>query len=261
MSEEMKEYIGTKIIKARPCTAKEVAEILGREIETKNADAEGNGYLVKYKDGYTSWSPAGVFEEVYEPYVGMAPGDDIDYYDIKQIKDRIEEIDEIMQEFRASESISQVELARLTIELQSQKNELTRFALSLLEHDNTTAILRFSGADSVCRSLSQEVPESEKQKPKTLHNSEQSGASKNVKDLNIVGDGDSFALLFKASSQSEGWMKSTKAMDVGHGCLVQVTTQQRNPDGSYAVTEALTFVPGVMVADDENDGRKLVPVD
>ena len=71
MGEEMKEYIGTKIIKARPCTAKEAAEILGREIETKNADAEGNGYLVEYKDGYTSWSPAGAFEEAYEPYDGM----------------------------------------------------------------------------------------------------------------------------------------------------------------------------------------------
>lgn len=118
-----------------------------------------------------------------------------------------------------------------------------------------------TGADSVRSSLSQKVSESEQQKPKTLHNHEESGARKNVKDLNIIGDDDSFALLFKVSSQSEGWMKSTKAMDVGNGCLVQVTTQQRNPDGSYAVAEALTFVPGVMVADDENDGRKLVPVD
>lgn len=54
-------------------------------------------------------------------------------------------------------------------------------------------------------------------------------------------------------------MKSTKAMEIpGRGCLVQVTTQQRNPDGSYAVSEALAYVPDVRIADDENSGRKLV---
>ncbi len=40
-------------------------------------------------------------------------------------------------------------------------------------------------------------------------------------------------------------MKSTKAMFTGTGCVVQVTTQQRNPDGSYSLAEALTYVPGV----------------
>jgi len=28
-----------------------------------------------------------------------------------------------------------------------------------------------------------------------------------------------------------------------NGCIVQVTTQQQNPDGSWAVAEALTFAP------------------
>lgn len=95
---------------------------------------------------------------------------------------------------------------------------------------------------------------------KTLHNSTVSGARQNVKDIKVVGNGDTFRLLCKASSQDEGWMKSTKAMEVPNGCVVQVTTQQRNNDGSYAVAEALTFVPGVKLADDENDGRKLVSV-
>lgn len=93
---------------------------------------------------------------------------------------------------------------------------------------------------------------------KTLHNSDISGAHKNVPDIKVVGNGDLFQLLCKASSQREGWMKSTKAMQVPGGCVVQVTTQQRNPDGSYAVAEALTFVPGVVIVPDVNDGRKLV---
>ena len=94
--------------------------------------------------------------------------------------------------------------------------------------------------------------------PKTLHNSDASGTRKNVSDVAIVGDGDMFKLLCKASSESEGWMKSTKAMEIpDRGCIVQVTTQQRNPDGSYSVAEAITFVPGVEITDDVNGGRKL----
>jgi hypothetical protein len=93
---------------------------------------------------------------------------------------------------------------------------------------------------------------------KTLHNSDISGARENVKDIKVVGNGDMFRLLCKASSENEGWMKSTKACAVPGGCIVQVTTQQRNPDGSYAVAEALTYVPGAKIMDDVNGGRKLV---
>lgn len=74
---------------------------------------------------------------------------------------------------------------------------------------------------------------------KTLHNSDVSGARKNVKDIKIVGNGDLFRLLCKASSEAEGWMKSTKAMEVVGGCVVQVTTQQRNMDGSYSLADAM----------------------
>jgi len=93
---------------------------------------------------------------------------------------------------------------------------------------------------------------------KTLHNSNISGAKQNVPDIKIVGNGDMFQLLCKASSESEGWMKSTKAMQTHNGCVVQVTTQQRNIDGSYSVAEAVTFVPGVRIDVDVNGGRMLV---
>lgn len=96
-------------------------------------------------------------------------------------------------------------------------------------------------------------------KDKTLDISEVKGAKKNISDLKVYGDGDTFALLCKASSQEEGWMKSTKVCNVDNGCIVQVTTQQRNPDGSYAVAEALTFVPGINM-DTSAEPRKLVPI-
>ena len=96
----------------------------------------------------------------------------------------------------------------------------------------------------------------ENAKCKTLHNSTVSGARKNVSDLKVFGDGDTFKLICKASSAKEGWMKSTKAMEVaGVGCVVQVTTQQGDN-----VAEALTFVPGVkieLIDGDKANGRKL----
>jgi predicted RNA-binding protein with TRAM domain len=96
---------------------------------------------------------------------------------------------------------------------------------------------------------------------KTLGNTDVNGARKNVKDIVVFGNGDAFQLLCKASSQKEGWMKSTKAMEVPGGCVVQVTTHQRNHDGTNAVAEAVTFVPGVKIADDPDfGGRKLVGI-
>ena len=88
---------------------------------------------------------------------------------------------------------------------------------------------------------------------KTLGNTDKNGATKNVKDIVFWGDGDTFKLISKASSQNEGWMKSTKAMCTGNGCVIQVTTQQRNNDGSYSIAEALTFVPDVNIIEIHDD--------
>ena len=88
---------------------------------------------------------------------------------------------------------------------------------------------------------------------KELHNTNIAEVLKNVPDVKITGNVDMFQLLCKASSLHEGWMKSCKAMEIkGVGCVVQVTTQQ----GEH-VAEALTFVPGVHITTDENNGRKL----
>lgn len=83
------------------------------------------------------------------------------------------------------------------------------------------------------------------QTDKTLGNTDLNGTRQHVPDVVVYGDGDTFALWVKASAQSEGWMKTTKVANVPGGALVQTETQQRNPDGSYALSQALTFVPGV----------------
>ncbi|MCH6546665.1 MAG: hypothetical protein IH796_11815 [Deltaproteobacteria bacterium] len=81
-----------------------------------------------------------------------------------------------------------------------------------------------------------------------------------IPDLKVFGDGDRWVLLCKASSEKQGWMKSTKVMNVPGGCVVQVTTQQRNDGGlntTYALAEAVTFVPGVAIGQD-GDGKTVL---
>ncbi len=91
---------------------------------------------------------------------------------------------------------------------------------------------------------------------KTLHNSNASGASKNVKDIIFFGEGDLFQLISKASSKEENWMKSTKAMKIENvGCVIQVTTQQDNN-----VAEALVFIPGVKITKDSKGIKTLVSI-
>jgi len=96
-------------------------------------------------------------------------------------------------------------------------------------------------------------------KEKMLDISEVKGAKANISDLKVFGDGDTFALLCKASSQEQGWMKSTKVCNVKEGCIVQVTTQQQNLDGSYSLAEALTYVPG-MNLDKDCEPRRLTQI-
>jgi hypothetical protein len=75
-------------------------------------------------------------------------------------------------------------------------------------------------------------------------------------EVKVFGNPDRFQLLFKATSST--WSKSTKAMQVPNGCIVQVTTERRNLDGTWAHAEALTFVPGAVVVEEpEGNGRCL----
>lgn len=93
---------------------------------------------------------------------------------------------------------------------------------------------------------------------KSLHNTCANAATKNVKDIRFWGDGDTFKLISKASSEAEGWMKSTKAMQAGNSVVVQVTTQQRNPDGSYSIAEALTTVANSVITEIKDESEIVV---
>ena len=72
----MKKYIGLKVVKAEPMTMTEAQKVLGREL--KPAIAEEDGFLVEYKDGYKSWSPASVFNEAYHRFGNMFFGEAVE---------------------------------------------------------------------------------------------------------------------------------------------------------------------------------------
>lgn len=91
----------------------------------------------------------------------------------------------------------------------------------------------------------QEVPvETPKVEEKTLT----STTPEETKETGTVLEGaaDKWLCIAKAYNEKEGWMKTTKAMQVGAaGCLIQVTTQQKNKDGTWAVAEAVCFAERV----------------
>ncbi|OQB40866.1 MAG: hypothetical protein BWY04_01185 [candidate division CPR1 bacterium ADurb.Bin160] len=95
---------------------------------------------------------------------------------------------------------------------------------------------------------------------KTLNNTDVKGAKTQVSDLEVFGNGDLFQLISKASSKKEKWMKSTKAMFTGKGCVIQVTTQQGDN-----IAEAVTYVPNVTILEETDVngkviGREIVPM-
>jgi hypothetical protein len=93
------------------------------------------------------------------------------------------------------------------------------------------------------------VVETTEVKEKDLSRTDMTEAEKS--GIQTHGDPGAWKTICKAWNDAEGWMKSTKAMQVGAaGCLIQVTTQQKNADGTYAVAEAVCFAERVNVVEE-----------
>ena len=61
----MKRYLGIKQVDAEPMTESEFKIDQNKSDNYYECESR-NGYKVKYKDGYVSWSPKKVFEEAYD---------------------------------------------------------------------------------------------------------------------------------------------------------------------------------------------------
>jgi len=71
--EGMQTYIGTKISDAKPMNRQDYNDFRGWELPA-DEDGSDEGYLVRYEDGYISWSPVTQFDEAYRLTSGMPFG-------------------------------------------------------------------------------------------------------------------------------------------------------------------------------------------
>lgn len=92
---------------------------------------------------------------------------------------------------------------------------------------------------------------------KSSSNLNTADAKASTNDIKVFGNPDEWQLITKASSENEGWMKSTKAMTVAGGVTLQVTSEFRENGKVTACAEALQFIPGAKI-DIEADGRKRI---
>ena len=84
---------------------------------------------------------------------------------------------------------------------------------------------------------------------KSLNVESMSDLKAKVSDVEVFGDPGAWKVLGKASSKAQGWMKSTKAMEIpGRGVVIQASTQQGGQ-----VAEALVFVPGATLVQVEGN--------
>lgn len=63
--DNMKRYIGTKLIKAKPMNRIDYNNLRRWKIPSGENPLD-EGYFIKYEDGYVSWSPKSTFESAYK---------------------------------------------------------------------------------------------------------------------------------------------------------------------------------------------------
>lgn len=110
----MKQYTGTKTVKAMPMTIGEAYErkLLKNGVRPSECETDKAGYLVEYEGGYQSWSPADVFEKAYNPSETFV---DRIVLELKDLEKRMCECDNFLSsdEFSALDTLSR---ALLTVQ-------------------------------------------------------------------------------------------------------------------------------------------------
>lgn len=81
-------------------------------------------------------------------------------------------------------------------------------------------------------------------------------------DTKLIGDPGTWKLIFKVTCKEGKFMKSTRAMEVPGGCMVQTVTKDNDVDLGLGITSSLCFVPDVTVELNKlfPGSYKLVPI-
>lgn len=128
----MKKYIGTKKIEAEPMTLGEFIKISGRDPYANCADIHADdepGYIVKYADGYVSWSPKEAFENAYR-----VCNTDLDWLkiELQEVRERLIKLSEFMYSEKIT-SLSGADVCRLRNQKSAMENYLNILLLRI--HD------------------------------------------------------------------------------------------------------------------------------
>ncbi len=136
----MKQYIGTKIVKARPMTNRKAEELLERNL----SDIEEEGYLVEYEEGYKSWSPQKTFEATYK--IAETPEDRVLIEQTNLVEKQAKLIKFIQSEGfdNLSKSIQAMLLAQINI-MGSYIHVLAHRYGDMLRASNNEAICGYNG--------------------------------------------------------------------------------------------------------------------
>lgn len=135
----LKKYIGTKVVKARPMNEID-AETIGYARKNSDHHEYREGYHVQYTnpDGstYDSWSPKDVFEEAYKPSETV-----LDRLKIErnELRERVEKLEDFIgQNFaEAAEKVGSYQAALLVCQRSFMVNylEVLETRIDLLEND------------------------------------------------------------------------------------------------------------------------------
>ena len=108
----MKQYTGTKTVKAEPMSMGEAfaKKLLKKDIKLSDVKKWKAGYLVEYEGGYQSWSPADVFEKNYklsETYLDRLKTE----YD--EIAQRLEKLQDYLNKYDTLEKVGYTQFTLL----------------------------------------------------------------------------------------------------------------------------------------------------
>tara|TARA_R110002073_G_scaffold215768_1_gene376019 strand:+ start:448 stop:846 length:399 start_codon:yes stop_codon:yes gene_type:complete len=132
----MKNYIGTKEVKARPMNRLDYNGYRGWGLPS-DEDGEDEGYLVEYingsgknhqnHDGYISWSPSGVFEESYRETTTYQDRLKIEYNDLC---DKVEKLAKALEKDLVPSSQQPILIKQLSVMGEYSNILLERIALA-----------------------------------------------------------------------------------------------------------------------------------
>lgn len=161
MNNQLKQYTGTKTVKARPMTMGEAYEckLLKEGVRPSECETDKAGYLVEYEGGYMSWSPKDVFDAAYKPSETFLERLDNEcdeigarYNKAKDFinSDRFDNLSPIAKLLLMAQSATQQEYICLLIDMIDEAKEKKPF---LSEFDFGTAIKFLKAGGAISRAV------------------------------------------------------------------------------------------------------------